>query len=211
MDWVVTLGYVASGAVFVTFWMRTLIPLRVVAMVGNLLYLVYGIYADLGNIVFLHGALLPLNFLRLHQSIRLRQKIRDMAHADFDARSLVPFMTKFKSAKGSLLFGRGDDARDIYYLIEGRVCVEDLGVEIGPGHLIGEIAMFTTEKTRTQTVRCLEDSVFMRISEEKSLELYAENPEFGLYLTKMMVERLLSNSASPQGNTQASPQESAVA
>ena len=198
MDWVVILGYVASGAVFVTFWMKTFVPLRLIAIIGNALYLVYGIYADLGNIVLLHGSLLPLNMLRLYQAVQLRNKIHDMAHADFDPRSLVPFMSKLKRAKGDVLFGRGDDARDIYYLVAGRVRIDDLGIEIGPGHMIGEIAMFAPDKTRTQTVHCIEDCELMRITEEKALQLYADNPEFGLYLTKMMVARLLSNNAAAE-------------
>ena len=60
MGWIEILGYAASGAVFVTFLMKTIITLRVVAMIGNVLYLTYGIHAELGNIILLHGALLPL-------------------------------------------------------------------------------------------------------------------------------------------------------
>ena len=33
----------------------------------------------------------------------------------------------------------------------------------------------------------------MKITEDRALEMCAENPEFGLYLTKMMVARLLAN------------------
>jgi CRP/FNR family cyclic AMP-dependent transcriptional regulator len=61
------------------------------------------------------------------------------------------------------------------------------------GQLIGEIAMFTPDKNRTQSVKCLEKCTLMKITEEKTLQLYSENPEFGLYVTKMMVQRLLSN------------------
>ena len=189
------LGYVASGAVFVTFWIKTIIPLRMIAIAGNALYLVYGLYADLGNIVMLHGSLLPLNILRLHQSVVLRRKIRDMAQAEFNVRSLLPFMTRLAFAQGHRVFTRGDDARDIFYLLDGRVRIEELGVELGPGNLIGEIAMFTADKTRTQSITCTADCVFMRINEDKAYELYAENPEFGLYLTKMMVQRLMANAA----------------
>ena len=193
LGWVEILGYVASGAVFVTFWMKTIIPLRMVAIAGNALYLIYGLYAGLGNIVLLHGSLLPLNIWRLRESMVLREKIRHMAKADFDVRSLLPFMTRFEYASGKRLFTQGDDARDIFYLLEGRVRIEELGVELGPGSLIGEIAMFTAAKTRTQSITCLADCVFMRITEDKAFELYAENPEFGLYLTKMMVQRLMAN------------------
>lgn len=193
MNWIEILGYAASGAVFATFWMQTLIALRAVAIVGNILFLSYGVYSDLGNIVLLHTALLPLNVIRLVQSIRLRRKIHDMAHLDYDPKSLVAFMSGESRKAGDVLFRRGDPAHDIYFLASGRVRVDELEVELSPGQLIGEIAMFTREKRRTQTVTCVDDCELMRISEEKALQLYAENPEFGLFVTKMAVQRLSRN------------------
>lgn len=193
MDWIEILGYAASGAVFVTFWMKTLIPLRIVAIVGNVLFFGYGMNAELGNIVLLHGALLPLNLLRLTQALKLKKKLHEMAHAEFDARSLVAFMSEVNKSAGEYLFKRGDVAADIYYLVQGRVKVKELDLDIDAGNLIGEIAMFAPDKSRTQTIICETDCRLMKISEEKTLQLYAENPEFGLYVTKMMVARLLEN------------------
>ncbi|MGJ3261384.1 MAG: Crp/Fnr family transcriptional regulator [Rhodospirillales bacterium] len=173
--------------------MKTLIPLRLIAIVGNCLFLGYGLNAELGNIVLLHGSLLPLNALRLVQALRLRKRLHDMAHADFDPRALIPFMADVEMSAGEYIFKRGDAARDIYYLMRGRVKVEELDVEIGPGELIGEIAMFAPDKNRTQSAVCETDCKLMRISESQTLQLYADNPEFGLYVTKMMVARLLEN------------------
>lgn len=193
MGWIEILGYVASGAVFVTFWMKTLIPLRLIAIVGNCLFLGYGINAELGNIILLHGSLLPLNTLRLVQALRLRKRLHDMAHADFDPRALIPFMVNVDKAAGDYIFERGDAAQDIYYMVRGQAKVVELGIEIGPGEMIGEIAMFAPDKNRTQSVVCVTDCKLMRISEAQTLQLYADNPEFGLYITKMMVARLLEN------------------
>ncbi len=193
MGWIEILGYAASGAVFVTFWMKTLVPLRLIAIVGNFLFLGYGINADLGNIVLLHAALLPLNSLRLVQAMQLRKRLHQMAHADFDPRALFPFMTEVEKSAGDYIFKRGDAALDIYYLVQGRAKFEELGVGIGPGELIGEIAMFAPDKNRTQSVVCETDCKLMKISEPQTLQLYADNPEFGLYITKMMVARLLEN------------------
>ena len=53
--------------------------------------------------------------------------------------------------------------------------------------------MFSPQRQRTQTVICEEDCCFFSISEEKILQLYADNPVFGLYLIKMIVARLLGN------------------
>ncbi len=193
MTWIEILGYVASGAVFATFWMRTLVPLRVIAIIGNCLFLSYGLSSGLGNIIVLHASLLPLNLLRLYQALRLKQKLHEMAHADFNARALIPFMTPVEMPAGSYLFKRGDSASDIYYLMEGRVRVEELDLPLAAGQILGEIAMFAPSKVRSQSIVCETDCKLMRITEEKTLQLYAENPEFGLYVTKMMVARLLDN------------------
>ncbi len=193
MGWIEFLGYLASGAVFAAFWMKTMMALRVIAIAGNALYVAYGLYAGLDIIVALHAALLPLNGFRLYESWQLRERLRQMAHADFDVQSLLGFMTRLEQPRGTPLFRKGDDAHDIFYLLEGQVRIEELGIDIGPGQLVGEIAMFSPERTRTQSVRCMENCLFLKISEEKTLQMYTENPEFGLYLTKMMVARLLAN------------------
>ncbi|MEQ8604309.1 MAG: cyclic nucleotide-binding domain-containing protein [Marivibrio sp.] len=189
------LGYAASGVVFATFWMRTMIPLRIVAIVSNLLFFGYGLWGDLAPIVILHGALLPLNAVRLHQAVRLRRRLRQIAHAAFDPQALAPFMGERPTPAGAVLFERGDAADAIYYLASGRARVVELDVPLPPGSLVGEIALFAPDRRRTQTVRCESDCLFLRISEERVLQLFAENPEFGLYLVKMMVARLLENKA----------------
>ena len=55
MHWLEMLGYMASGAVFVTFWMKTMIPLRVIGISSNLLFFAYGLYGGLIPIAVLHG------------------------------------------------------------------------------------------------------------------------------------------------------------
>ncbi len=205
MNWLEVLGYIASGAVFATFWMKTIIPLRLFAIAGNALYFGYGVNAELGNIILLHGSLLPLNLFRLYQAVTLRKRLHEMAHSDFDPRSLLPFMAPMEKTAGSYLFKRGDNARDIYYLMDGTVRIEELGLQIQAGQLVGEIAMFTPDKNRTQSIKCVTDCKLMRISEEKTLQLYAENPEFGLYVTKMMVARLLENAQIPNRTNPAAP------
>ena len=152
MPYLEILGYAASGAVFMTFWMKAMIPLRIMGLVSNILFFSYGAYDHLVPIMILHGCLLPLNLWR-----------------------------------------RGDPASDIFYLSSGRVRIEELGLDVTPGNLIGEIAMFSPDRQRTQTVTCLQDCLFLAISEEKVLELFSDNPEFGLNLIKMIVNRLSAN------------------
>ena len=178
------LGYVASGAVFVTFWMKSMIPLRIVGLASNFLFFSYGVYGDLVPIMVLHGCLFPLNAMRLYQAVRLKRRIHEMAHAEFDVKSLLPFMTERRVAKGEFLCRRGDAAQDIFYLAAGRAHIVELGLDIGPGK-------------RSQTVECRDDCVVLAIAEQRVLELFADNPEFGLYLIKMIVARLFDNMNRP--------------
>jgi hypothetical protein len=59
------LGYAASCAVLATFLMRTMIPLRVVAILSNVLFLLFGYIEHIYPVFLLHVALLPINSWRL--------------------------------------------------------------------------------------------------------------------------------------------------
>lgn len=174
-----------------------MVPLRILGLGSNVLFFVYGLYGGLLPILLLHGFLFPLNALRLYQAARLRRRIHELVHTEFDVQSLLPFMTEKHMPKGQFLFECGDTAHEILYLAQGRAHIVELDIDIEAGNLIGEIAMFAPERRRTQTVVCSEDCVFLCIEEETVLQIYTENPEFGLFLIKMIVARLLTNNDKP--------------
>jgi len=59
------LGYAASCAVLATFLMRTMTPLRLIAILSNVLFLAYGYVQHIYPVFFLHMALLPINLWRI--------------------------------------------------------------------------------------------------------------------------------------------------
>lgn len=59
------LGYSASCAVLATFLMRTMTPLRLIAILSNVLFLSYGYVQHIYPVFFLHVILLPINTWRL--------------------------------------------------------------------------------------------------------------------------------------------------
>lgn len=59
------LGYAASSAVLASFLMRSMVPLRLVAIVSNVLFVSYGYVAHIHPVLLLHAALLPINVARL--------------------------------------------------------------------------------------------------------------------------------------------------
>jgi hypothetical protein len=58
-------GYAAASAVLASFLMRSMVPLRLVAILSNILFLSYGYLADIAPVLVLHAALLPINVARL--------------------------------------------------------------------------------------------------------------------------------------------------
>ena len=59
------LGYAASFAVLATFLMRTMVPLRLVAILSNILFVAFAYLQNIHPVLFLHMALLPINVWRL--------------------------------------------------------------------------------------------------------------------------------------------------
>jgi len=59
----------ASG-VFLTFYMKDMVPLRVAALFSNVAFLIYGVGLHLMPVVLLHGALIPINIHRLVSAFR---------------------------------------------------------------------------------------------------------------------------------------------
>jgi hypothetical protein len=87
-------GYLASLLVFVTFYMRTMVPLRVVGILSIIAFLAYAMIEHLVPILILHGALLPLNLFRLHEILKLVGEIKDAKAGDLSMDALLPFMTR---------------------------------------------------------------------------------------------------------------------
>jgi len=59
------IGCIASLLVLLTFCMRDMVSLRVVALLSNFAFLFYGINLHLAPIIALHGVLIPINVVRL--------------------------------------------------------------------------------------------------------------------------------------------------
>src|SRR5215831_6656778 len=64
VDW---LGYLAAMLVFCSFYARTFVVLRLVAITSNMAFIGYAVAKGLYPVLVLHLVLLPLNCLRLAQ------------------------------------------------------------------------------------------------------------------------------------------------
>jgi CRP-like cAMP-binding protein len=108
---------------------------------------------------------------------------------------LRPFMTPRKYKKGEVLFEKGDVAKEMFYTVSGKFLVKEIGVELPPGHVMGELGFIDPNNRRTGTVESLENGEVLTITYDRLLELYFQNPEFGYYLLRLTAERLMQNTA----------------
>jgi CRP-like cAMP-binding protein len=192
MSWVDVTGYVASVLVFCTFYMKTMIPLRVVGILSNVVFMAYGAGGRLYPVLILHAILLPLNCVRVIKMQTLAKKARDAATGDCSTECLIPYMQS-RTLKKGVLFRKGDAADEMYLLLKGSVRLMDVGVTIHPGTLIDEIGIFAPSRQRMDTAICESDVEVAAISYDRVRQLYHQNPKVGFYLINLATDQLLQN------------------
>jgi CRP-like cAMP-binding protein len=190
-----------AGAVFyvTTLLMRTIVPLRIFGIVGDIMFIGYGVLAQSITTFFLYLLLLPINSLRLYQMLKLVKKARVSAEGDLSMSWLEPYMTRRKYRTNDVVFRKGESANEMFMTVTGRFRVTELGMELAPGRVFGELGFLSPNNRRTQTVDCTEGGEVLTITYDKLLELYFQNPEFGYYFLRLTSERLLQNMARLEG------------
>jgi hypothetical protein len=188
-----TAGYIAAGLVLATFSMRTMIPLRIIGIASNVAFIVYGFIGGLYPVLVLHALLLPLNVYRLVEMRRLIREVEGAGDNTTGVEVLMPFMSSVSKPAGTTLFRNGEDAVDMYLLTEGRIRLEEFGVDLLPGEVIGEIGIFSPHGKRTATAVCVEDCRLQRITRDRVRELVFQNPRFGFYLLGLIAGRLVDD------------------
>lgn len=193
MSWVDALGYAASATVFATFCMSTMIPLRIAALVSNVLFLSYGVADHVYPVLILHAVLFPVNLLRLVQFQRLVRDVRDAHQEDLPIRSLLPYMTKRVLAAGETVIRKGERADRLYYLQDGELEITDFGKTLLPGTFLGEIGVFARDQERTATIVCRTNCSLYELSESTAKQLFFQDKSFGFAVMQLIINRLLEN------------------
>ncbi len=199
-------GYVAALLTVAAFFMKDTVRLRQIALASNVAYAAWAAAAHLYPTLLLHCVLFPLNAWRLSQLLRERGMIeRAMNAGDVSPEWLKPFMDRRRFTKDAVLFRRGDPADGLYFLADGTLRVEELGVELYPGALLGEIGIFAPDGTRTQTVRAAEASIVYVMRRDEVLALYRRDPAFGIYLVRLITSRLVEDVAKLKASSASPP------
>ena len=174
----------------VGYLMKTMIPLRLVAMTTNMLFIAYTTMAMVYPTLILNCILLPMNALRFFQMKRLIRQVNEAANGDLSMEWLKPFTTKKHFDARSVMSCKGDAATELHFLISGRYRVVERNVELSAGSVIGELGLLEPGKSRTATVECIESGETLAISYDHVMQLYFQNPTFGFYFLQLSTARL---------------------
>ena len=187
MQWA---GYVAAVLVFVTFYMRTMQPLRLMAISSNLVFLIYAIPLHLWPIAILHALLLPLNGLRLIQLRRTLAHLEQARSQDLDVHKLLPHLAYEDRAAGTVLFQRGDPGDGAYYIVSGTVEIPELGVRRQAGEFFGEVGAFSSARLRTASAVCVTPTRLYRIGHHALALAFHRDPAFAFGLMRLIADRM---------------------
>lgn len=204
--WILAAAWLAALLVFASFFMKTMIPLRVVAIGSNvafisyaLLGLRYGVFGRVYPILVLHSCLLPLNVVRLSQIRRLVAEVDDATDEDV-FRALLPYMRSESHRGSTVLFSQGDPADRLYLVQSGTVGFVETNTCAREGDVFGEVGLFAPHGQRTLTAVCEDDCRLAVIGRDKVLELYYQDPKFGFFLIRLVAGRLLGDADRPPAN-----------
>jgi len=182
---------IAAAFVLVSSFVKTMIPLRWLAIGSNFGFVAYGAIHPSYPMLLLHASLVPINVYRLAEMMRLTRRVREVsAERDHSAVWLKPYMRSSRLRAGTVLFHKGDLADRLYLLADGRIELVEIAGSIVPGAIFGEIAFFAPDRRRRLTARCAEDCTVLSIDESTVQQLFYQNPAFGFKMVELVADRL---------------------
>lgn len=193
LDVAQTVAAVAVVLNIVVYSMKTMIPLRILAIGTNILFIIYATLTGIYPTLILNCILLPLNCVRLYQMFNLIRRIKEATGTEFDMTWLKPFMRKQTVAAGSTLFKKDDPADAMFIVTKGKFRLAESSIEIPVGSVVGELGLLSPQGRRTQTLVCDADGELMAIRYTDFKQLYFQNPQFGLYFLQLTTKRLFEN------------------
>ncbi len=182
---------VAGLLVIVSAFVRTMIPLRWLAVGSNVGFIVYGLAQPNPMMVLLHAVLLPVNLWRVGQMVQLTRRVSaSVADAAQMEIWLKPYMRSRRMKAGATIFERGAVADRLYFLAEGVVELPEVGAVLEAGQMFGEIAFFAPDRRRSSSARCRTSCTVLSIDEDTFRQLVYQNPDFGLAVVRLIAGRL---------------------
>jgi CRP-like cAMP-binding protein len=196
---------VAALLVIVSAFVKTMIPLRWLAVASNVGFILYGLLYPAPLMVALHAVLLPVNLWRVRQMIGLTRRVAATADALQMELWLRPYMRSRLYQAGEPVFANGEVADRLYFVAAGQVELPEVGSTVQAGQMFGEIAFFAPGHRRSSSARCVSDCTLLSIDETTFRELVYQNPDFGLAVVRLIAGRLSEDVRRLQSRQSAEP------
>jgi CRP-like cAMP-binding protein len=137
--------------------------------------------------------LLPLNIVRLREMTQLIKQVEKAASGDLNMAWIKPFTSSRRMTAGEVLFRKEETANCLFFVVSGRCRLIETGIDLAPGAVVGEFALISADKTRTQTLQCIEAGELLEITYGQVKQLYYQNPTFGFFFLQLTSGRLFEN------------------
>ena len=183
----------ASVFVVATLSMKTMIPLRVFAILTNFVLIGTALPHQNYLVILVQAVALVLNSYRLHQMLQLVRDVKRSVSSNLSMDWLKPFMTERKCKAGEMLFYKDEKADSMYYIVSGRYRLVESGIVLPTGAIVGEFGMLSPSNLRTQSLECIADGLILSVTYEQVEQLYVQNPAFGFYFLRLVSARLFEN------------------
>ena len=186
-------GFIGAALMVTSYLMKSMLPLRVVALVACFFLVLYGYITAAMPTLLLYGALIPINIKKTLQIHRLVQAIKNAKSDTPISEWLLPNMTRRTAKAGTTLWNKGDVATEMLYLETGSLRLVEYDQVLAPGSLVGEIGLFAPDNRRTLTLECASDCTLYSLSAEGMARLYYQNPKLGFHVMRLIVARLMND------------------
>jgi hypothetical protein len=193
MHWSDLFNSGASLFIVATASTKTMVPLRILAIIANCFLVIFYAASHQWVPMLLQAVALPLNAWRLYQMVLLIRHVSDAIRGSTSMEWLKPFMSARHFKKGDILFAKGETASEMFCTVTGRYRLIELGIEMKPGQVVGELAMLAPDSRRTATLECIEEGDALSITYEQVEQIYYQNPTFGFYFLRLAAARLFEN------------------
>src|SRR5262249_8615777 len=159
-------GFIGAGLTLASYTMKSMMPLRIVALAANVFFVAYGwLEAALPSLV-LYSVMIVINTKKVWD---IRKLVRAIENAKSDtpiAEWLLPHMTHRQAKAGQTLWKKGEVATEMVYLESGTLRLVEHQEQLASGSLVGEIGLFAPDNRRTLTVVCATDCTLYSLTTE---------------------------------------------
>jgi CRP-like cAMP-binding protein len=139
------------------------------------------------------------NIIIREQLNKLREEMIFDLLDDRDIEQIVPFFELVTYSAGTVIFKEGDPGDFVGFVVSGKLEVKKqtefkgnqlIIALLGSGALVGELSMFD-KHNRSATVEAKEDTVLIKLWNEKFESLIGQHPYIGIKILKSFI-RILS-------------------